>query len=291
MREKKLKPKLKCLKFHVNLVSIDIDRENYINSLLLCGDKHCIDQIRMSPIAFFRLCEALERKLLFVSTMNMSVKEQVLMFLHLIGHNVRFRAIGGRFFRSTWSIHTYFHAVLQAILKLYPESPEESPAAMDARRESEDRGEETETTWKKGKMKEVNEAKKTQFRWSKSMSKELLTFLANEVQKGNRPNNSFKSSSYVAPANAISKKFDVKCSPEHIDNHLSIVKNAWVVISKLRDKDSVVSFNRRIQLMRSILTRKLICMMKWPLWLERMLLEEAVPSHLMMLRYTHMVIR
>jgi len=37
----------------------------------------------------------------------------------------------------------------------------------------------------KGKMKEVNEEKKTQFRWSKTMSKKLLTFLASEVQKGN----------------------------------------------------------------------------------------------------------
>ncbi|KAJ8420621.1 hypothetical protein Cgig2_024211 [Carnegiea gigantea] len=59
------------------------------------------------------------------------------------------------------------------------------------------------------------------------MAKELLTFLANEVQKGNRPNKSFKSSSFVAVANAISKKFKVKCLPEHIDNHLKTVKNAW----------------------------------------------------------------
>ncbi|XP_021860979.2 protein ALP1-like isoform X2 [Spinacia oleracea] len=51
----------------------------------------------------------------------MSVKEQVLVFLHLLGHNVRFRAIGGRFFRSTWTIHQYFHIVLKAILRLYTE--------------------------------------------------------------------------------------------------------------------------------------------------------------------------
>ncbi|KAJ8428051.1 hypothetical protein Cgig2_027622 [Carnegiea gigantea] len=67
---------------------------------------------------------------------------------------------------------------------------------------------------------------------------ELLIFLANEVQKENRPSNSFKSSSYVATANAISKKFNVKCLPEYIDNHLKIVKNAWAVISKLRGKES-----------------------------------------------------
>lgn len=70
------------------------------------------------------------------------------------------------------------------------------------------------------------------------MSKELLAFLANEVQKENRPNNSFKSSSYVAATNAISKKFNVKCLPEHIDNDMKTGKNAWVVISKLRDKES-----------------------------------------------------
>ena len=43
------------------------------------------------------------------------------MFLHLVGHNVRFRAIEGRLFCSTWSIHNYFQTVLQTILKLYPE--------------------------------------------------------------------------------------------------------------------------------------------------------------------------
>ena len=51
---------------------------------------------------------------------NMSVKEQVLVFLYILGHNVRFRAAGGRFFRSTWTIHYYFYIVLQAILRLYP---------------------------------------------------------------------------------------------------------------------------------------------------------------------------
>ena len=70
------------------------------------------------------------------------------------------------------------------------------------------------------------------------MSKEHLTFLASEVQKENRPNNSFKSSSFAVDANAISKKFNFKCFPEHIDNHLKTVKNAWGIISKLRDNES-----------------------------------------------------
>ncbi|KAJ8429097.1 hypothetical protein Cgig2_018990 [Carnegiea gigantea] len=68
-------------------VNRDVDRENYINSVLYCGDTHCLNQIRMRPGPFFKLCEMLDTK-------HMSVREQVLMFLHLIGHNVRFRAIG-----------------------------------------------------------------------------------------------------------------------------------------------------------------------------------------------------
>ena len=82
-------------------VNRDVDRENHINSVLYYGDAHCLNQIRMRPSPFFELCEMLERMALLVNTKYMSVREQVLMFLHLIGHNVRFRVIGGGFFRST----------------------------------------------------------------------------------------------------------------------------------------------------------------------------------------------
>ncbi|KAJ8436442.1 hypothetical protein Cgig2_030954 [Carnegiea gigantea] len=88
----------------------------------------------------------------------------------------------------------------------------------------------------KGKMKEVSEDKKTQFRWSKPISKELLKFLADEVKKGNRPNNTFKSSSFVAAADTISKKLNVKCLPDHVDNHLRTVKTVWGIIAKLRNQ-------------------------------------------------------
>ena len=52
----------------------------------------------MRPGPFFELCEMLERRVFLINTKHMSVGEQVLMFLHLIDHNVRFRPIGGRFF-------------------------------------------------------------------------------------------------------------------------------------------------------------------------------------------------
>ena len=43
----------------------------------------------------------------------------MLIYLHIIGHNVRFRVIGCRFHRSIETIHRYFRIVLKGILKLY----------------------------------------------------------------------------------------------------------------------------------------------------------------------------
>ena len=111
-------PQIACQPY----VNRDVDRENYLNSVLYCGNTHCLNQIRMRPAPFLKLCEVLEERKLLINAVHVSVREQVLMFLHILGHNVRFRAVGGRFFRSTWTIHNYFHMVLEAILKLYPDS-------------------------------------------------------------------------------------------------------------------------------------------------------------------------
>jgi hypothetical protein len=82
---------------HVNR---DFERESYINSILCSGDQHCINQIRMRPISFFELCKILSENNLVRESINMSIKEQVVIFLHTIGHNVRFRVAAGRFHRS-----------------------------------------------------------------------------------------------------------------------------------------------------------------------------------------------
>ncbi|KAK5794000.1 hypothetical protein PVK06_035189 [Gossypium arboreum] len=85
--------------------------------------------IRMRPIAFFNLCDILSRNNLLQSTKSVYIREQVLIFLHIIGHNVRFRVIGSRYYRSTETVHHYFRIILRAILKLYKlviRSPDES---------------------------------------------------------------------------------------------------------------------------------------------------------------------
>ena len=49
---------------HQPYVNRDVDRENYVNSVLYCGDTHCLNQIRMRPSPFLKLCEMLERRAL-----------------------------------------------------------------------------------------------------------------------------------------------------------------------------------------------------------------------------------
>ena len=77
------------------------EREEYINSILHENERHCVNQIRMKPIAFPHLCHILTEGEHIRPTIHMSVTEQVLIFLHIIGHNVRFHVMGSRIYRST----------------------------------------------------------------------------------------------------------------------------------------------------------------------------------------------
>ncbi|GAV65183.1 LOW QUALITY PROTEIN: DDE_4 domain-containing protein, partial [Cephalotus follicularis] len=109
----------------------------YMNSLLCRGDIHCIDQIRMRPVAFYELCNILTRYNLVRQSRNMSIKEQVLLFVQCLGHNVRFRVLAGSFHRSSETCHRYFRIVLKAVLKqIVVRSPDDStpPEIMNSRR-------------------------------------------------------------------------------------------------------------------------------------------------------------
>ena len=94
-------------------------KEHYINSILHGSESRCVNQIRMKPIAFHHLCHILTEGEHVRPTIHMSVTEQVLMFCHIIGHNVRFCVIGSRFHRSIETVHKYFKVVLRGVPKLY----------------------------------------------------------------------------------------------------------------------------------------------------------------------------
>ncbi|GAV89045.1 Myb_DNA-bind_3 domain-containing protein, partial [Cephalotus follicularis] len=262
----------------------------------------------MRPVAFYELCNILTRYNLVRQSKNMSIKEQVLLFVHCLGHNVRFRVLAGRFHRSSETCHRYFRIVLKAVLKLYKyvvRSPDDStpPEIMNSR--SKERPPENEkelfnirhsslrTTIERGfgilkkrfLVQEVNNeirsrserqthreereenmewlakrdnmasamwadysiirltavemAKGKQFRWTKPMERLLLEILADEALKGNKPTNTFKTSSFTRVAESISLKFAVECTNDNVENHLKTVKSTWNVIATLRGKSGL----------------------------------------------------
>ena len=87
-------------------------REEYINSILHGSERYCMNQIRMKPIAFHHLCHILTEGEHVRPTIHMSVTEQLFIFLHIIGHNVRFRVMGSRIYRSTEIVYRYFKVIL-----------------------------------------------------------------------------------------------------------------------------------------------------------------------------------
>ena len=64
---------------HVNR---EYERETYMNDILCRGDTRCLHHIRMSPIAFYKLCKILRENNLLQETIHMSIKKQVLILTH-----------------------------------------------------------------------------------------------------------------------------------------------------------------------------------------------------------------
>ncbi|XP_071923780.1 uncharacterized protein [Coffea arabica] len=88
----------------------------------------------------------------------------------------------------------------------------------------------------KDPISEMGKKGEKQFRWSRPMERLMLEILADEVKLGNRPNNSFKSSSFTRVVDAMKDKFGVTCSVDHVENHLRTVRSSWSTIVKIREK-------------------------------------------------------
>jgi len=77
--------------------------------------------LRMSRAPFFALCNLFRQRGLVLDSVNASVEEQVSMFLHIVGHNQRFRVVHQSFRRSIETVHRHFHQVLYAVGELRSE--------------------------------------------------------------------------------------------------------------------------------------------------------------------------
>ena len=64
------------------------------------------------------LCNIFRTTALLLDNAGVSIEEQVAIFLHVVGHNQRFRVVHQSFRRSIETVHRHFHQVLYAVGEL-----------------------------------------------------------------------------------------------------------------------------------------------------------------------------
>ena len=96
----------------------DRQRIEYLNSKIWHSDVTCSNMLRFNRAPFFKLCEILRERKLLGNSVHLCVEQQVAMFLHTIGHNLRNRVVATNFGRSFSTISIYLRQVLHAIGEL-----------------------------------------------------------------------------------------------------------------------------------------------------------------------------
>lgn len=96
-------------------------RQHNLDLIYNSTDVECVDMLRMRKAPLFSLCNLFRQRDLLRDTINNTIEEQVSMFLHVVGHNQRFRVIHQSFRRSKETVSRHFHQVLYAIGELRDE--------------------------------------------------------------------------------------------------------------------------------------------------------------------------
>lgn len=89
----------------------DRKRFEYLNDKIWKDDVTCVNMLRLTKASFFRFCQLFRDRGLLEDTIHMCVEQQVAMFLHTIGHNVRNRVVATNFGRSGENVSRYFNKV------------------------------------------------------------------------------------------------------------------------------------------------------------------------------------
>jgi hypothetical protein len=96
----------------------DQERQNNLRFIYESTDVECVDLLRMRRAPFMQLCDLFFTRQLLRDNIHSSIEDQVAMFLHVVGHNQRFRVIHMIFRRSIETISRYFKEVLYAVGEL-----------------------------------------------------------------------------------------------------------------------------------------------------------------------------
>jgi hypothetical protein len=99
----------------------DQERIVNLNYIYNMNDVEAVQMLRMRKDPFYELVKRFRDRGLLSDSIHTYVEEQVAMFLHIVGHNQRFRVIHNTFRRSIETISRYFNEVLYAIGELRQE--------------------------------------------------------------------------------------------------------------------------------------------------------------------------
>ncbi|XP_072150119.1 protein ALP1-like [Setaria viridis] len=113
-----LEDKRRMLIIHAAALVAAMKGKKNLDRIYNCNDVECVNMLRMRRAPFFRLCNLLRGRDLLRDTIHSSVEEQVAMFLHVVGHNQRFRVIHQSWRRSVETVSRHFKEVLYAIGEL-----------------------------------------------------------------------------------------------------------------------------------------------------------------------------
>ncbi|KAL8538002.1 hypothetical protein ACS0TY_000089 [Phlomoides rotata] len=97
-------------------ISRQLDNMHY---LINDNDVTCRDHICMNSDYFNRLCYLLQNLGGLRPTRNVSISEQVAIFLTILSHHTKNRVVKHTFRRSGYTISKYFNNVLNTLLRLY----------------------------------------------------------------------------------------------------------------------------------------------------------------------------
>lgn len=92
--------------------------KKFVDEVLSGANERCLDSFRMDKHIFYKLCDILQAKGLLRHTNRIKIEEQIAIFMFIIGHNLRTRAVQELFRYSGETISRHFNNVLNAIMAI-----------------------------------------------------------------------------------------------------------------------------------------------------------------------------
>ncbi|KAF3437145.1 hypothetical protein FNV43_RR19898 [Rhamnella rubrinervis] len=90
----------------------------FVDKVLNGQNELCLENFRMDKHVFYKLCDILQARGLLRHTNRIKIEEQLAIFMFIIGHNLRTRAVQELFRYSGETISRHFNNVLSAIMAI-----------------------------------------------------------------------------------------------------------------------------------------------------------------------------